>query len=109
MKNIYVDIDGTICTNTKPYDDARPLMDRIAEINKLYNLGHRITYWTGRGGFSGIDHTELTKAQLKGWGAKYHDLLVGHKPSFDLYICDKSINSDDYFNPHIDDCGMSHK
>ena len=26
------------------------------------------------------------------WGAKFHELRMG-KPSFDVYICDKSINA----------------
>ena len=36
--------------------------------------------------------------QLEDWGAKFHDLIVGEKPHFDLYICDKSVNSEAYFN-----------
>ena len=37
------------------------------------------------------------EAVLRDWGAKFHDLLVGDKPHFDLYICDKSVNSESYF------------
>ena len=46
---------------------------------------------------SGIDLKEFTKNQLKEWGAKYHDLDVGNKPHFDMYICDKSYNSESFF------------
>jgi len=99
MKVIYVDIDGTICTITPDnnYILAQPFPDRIEEINKLYDEGHEITYWTARGAISGRDWKTLTTEQLNEWGAKYHHLVVGNKPHFDMYICDKSVNSDDFF------------
>jgi len=96
--NIFVDIDETICTGGYPYTDAQPIADRINKVNALYDAGHNITYWTGRGGHSGIDFTDLTTEQLDKWGCQYHDLIVGQKPTFDLYICDKSINSEVFFN-----------
>ena len=48
---IYVDIDETICfyNGERNYPDAVPNMDNIAKINKLYDEGHEITYWTARG------------------------------------------------------------
>ena len=106
-KIIYVDIDGTICTqkNNPDFDDQpidysniKPIPDRIRQINELYDKGHTIVYWTARGCRSGIDHTELTKDQLMQWGAKHHRLEVGNKPHFDMYICDKSWNSEDFFH-----------
>ena len=107
-KTIYVDIDGTICENRDDirkedidtpvhYKDVNPYLDRINVINDLYDEGHTIVYWTARGCVSGDDYTELTRDQLMQWGAKYHDLQVGNKPHFDMYICDKSYNSESYF------------
>jgi len=108
--NIYVDIDETICTGGFPYNSCVPIKGRIDKINALYENGDRITYWTARGGRSGHDFTQITKAQLGIWGAKYHELIMGNKPSFDLYICDKSINADEYFNGQKREmCGMSNK
>ena len=93
----YVDIDGTICCNTQgKYHSAEPYRDRIEKINKLYDEGHTIVYWTARGSNTGLDWTELTGQQLEKWGAKHHSYIVG-KPHFDIYICDKSINSETYF------------
>ena len=61
----YVDIDGTICQNTQgKYDQAVPDMERVAQINKLYDEGHTIVYWTARGSNTGIDWTDLTKEQI---------------------------------------------
>tara|TARA_Y100000310_G_scaffold81051_1_gene77687 strand:- start:1020 stop:1388 length:369 start_codon:yes stop_codon:yes gene_type:complete len=95
---IYVDIDGTICTSTNGnYKEAEPLFNNIKKINKLYDRGNTIIYWTARGSITGIDWTELTTIQLKEWGAKYHKISL-NKPHFDLYICDKSINSNTFFN-----------
>ena len=95
---IYVDIDETICdyeTNrdtSKPgdYSKARPISQNIEKINKLFNEGHEITYFTARGSLSGIDYFQLTEKQLKEWGALYHHLSVGEKPYFDLIIDDKA-------------------
>jgi uncharacterized HAD superfamily protein len=88
---IYVDIDGTICTDEKGiYGDAKPRQEQIDKINKLYDEGNSIIYWTARGSVTGIDWYGLTKKQLTLWGCKYHDLRVGNKPHYDLFICDKS-------------------
>ncbi len=71
--------------------------NRIAIINKLYDEGHTIVYWTARGTTWKGDWAELTKQQLKEWGAKYHELSIGNKPRFDMYICDKSFQADAWF------------
>jgi hypothetical protein len=96
---IYVDIDETICyyKGERKYPDAMPIHERIKKINNLYESGHEITYWTARGTFTKIDWFEITKKQLKEWGCKYHHLSVGDKPNYDLLICDKAINSEEYF------------
>ncbi len=91
--NIYVDVDNTITeTSGMDYQNAKPIYDKIEMINKLYDLGHTITYWTARGSVSGIDFYNLTKSQLDNWGVKYHNFMVG-KPAFDLLIDDKTINN----------------
>ena len=104
---VFVDIDGTICDqldrpdfddSDKDYANRKPYTKRIKEVNELYYAGAHITYWTARGTHSKIDHYELTKNQLKEWGALYHDLQVGNKPHFDMYICDKSYNADEWFD-----------
>jgi hypothetical protein len=96
-QNIYVDIDNTITfTIGMDYKYSIPRKDRIDIINKLYDDGNIITYWTGRGTVSGFDWTILTKNQLNNWGAKYHNLLLG-KPAYDIFIDDKSFNSENYF------------
>jgi hypothetical protein len=98
---LYVDIDGTICTNTNgDYKRATPLAKRIKKMNELYDSGNTIIYWTARGTVTQINWLELTKKQLVKWGVKYHDVRVG-KPHYDLFICDKAINSDNFFTKGI--------
>ena len=103
MKKIFVDIDETICyyEGKRDYSLALPILKRIEKINKLFNEGNEITYWTARGSVTGLDWYKTTEGQLKEWGCKYHNLSVGEKPHFDLYICDKSINSNSFFNDKI--------
>jgi hypothetical protein len=94
----YVDIDGTICTNTEgDYQFAEPFKIRIALLNRLYDEGHEIHYWTARGSASGKDWTALTHQQLSDWGCKYTTLRLG-KPSYDVWIDDKAFNADEFFD-----------
>ena len=89
---VYVDIDETICFYLKDrnYPDAIPNRVNIDKINELYNQGNEITYWSARGTVTGIDWYKVTKKQLKDWNCKYHDLILGKKPDYDLLICDKT-------------------
>ena len=98
-----VDIDGTICDTPQDqlgssmYGESQPLYDRIEKINALYDQGHTIYYWTARGSATGIDRTAITESQLQQWGAKYHKLMLG-KPVYDIWIDDKAINSENFFD-----------
>lgn len=87
---IYVDIDGTICDTYGGYLKATPIKSHIDKINKLYDEGNEIIYWTARGQTTGMDWSILTEKQLKQWGCKYHSLIMNQKPNYDLLICDKS-------------------
>ena len=96
-----VDIDQTICDTPKiglshDYENARPFKHRIDKINKLYDQGHTVIYWTARGSGSLIDWTELTNKQLKDWGCKFHEVRLG-KPSYDVWIDDKAFSDTEFF------------
>lgn len=107
---IYVfDIDGTICNNTYGnYEHASPFINRIEFINKLYDEGNKIVFFTARGmkTFNGdIDEVykkyfNLTESQLRLWKVKYHELRLG-KPQGDIYIDDKGANDEDFFRANI--------
>ena len=93
--NIYVDIDETICyyEGEREYQYAIGIPENIEKINKLYDEGNTITYWTARGSVHKDRipvYEALTLYQLYAWEAKFHYLIVGEKPAYDLIICDKS-------------------
>lgn len=96
---VYVDIDETICISPedRDYNKAVPIEKNIKKINKMYDNGDRIVYWTARGTGSGIDWRLVTENQFLKWGVKYHELHLG-KPIYDLFIDDKNINSETFFN-----------
>lgn len=96
---IYVDIDETICKSpeNRDYSKAVPIQKHINKINEMYDNGDTIIYWTARGTGSGIDWRGVTEKQFLEWGVKYHDLKFG-KPIYDLFIDDKNINSEEFFD-----------
>lgn len=105
-KKYCFDLDNTLCfTKGNDYDSCTPNNERIKIVNDLYNTGNEITIFTARGmgtykgNVSQVYYNlfELTKQQLISWGIKHHNLILG-KPSYDLLICDKAINSEDWFN-----------
>lgn len=104
MKFVF-DLDGTLCTITDgDYLRAQPIQLRIEKVNKLYDRGNNIVIMTARGmGRSNGDiniakslFEELTKTQLKEWGVKFHQLILG-KPAADYYIDDKGVNDVEFF------------
>lgn len=90
------DCDGVICnTQGADYESSTPNEGNINRINALYDEGHRVIVFTGRGTKSGIDWRELTEKQFKEWGLKYHELIFG-KPNFDIFIDDHAYNIKDF-------------
>jgi len=97
---IYVDIDDTICYRKGydlDYNNSIPYEDRIKKINDLYYKNNTIIYWTARGTKTGINWFKITLEQLNKWNCKFHELRM-NKPIYDLFIDDKNINSNEYFN-----------
>jgi FMN phosphatase YigB (HAD superfamily) len=102
-KIIIFDIDNTLCkTKELNYKKSKPLKSRIKTLNKLYDNGHIIKIFTAR--YMGKHNGDIplikkkyykkTIDQLKKWGVKFHELIMG-KPVFDIFIDDKSYNTKD--------------
>ena len=103
------DLDGTLCTlevdgmkegsakDKFQYMKAKPIQERIAFVNRLYDAGHTIIIETARGNVSGIDWYNSTENQLETWGLKFHTLRTGVKHAADIYIDDKALNADEFF------------
>ena len=80
IKNYLIDIDGTICDdipNEQPelMKSAMLFPDALKTLNKWYNEGHIITFFTSRL----EEHRQVTEEWLKKNGFKYHALLM-NKP-----------------------------
>jgi len=78
VKNYLIDIDGTICDdipNEEPERMATAALypDALDTVNKWYNEGHIITFFTSRL----EEHREVTEEWLKQNGFKYHGMLMG--------------------------------
>jgi hypothetical protein len=91
-KVFVIDIDGTICSQDGAnYQNAEPFPSVIRKVNKLYDAGHKIIFFTARGSTTGTDWRKLTLEQLKLWGVRYHQLELG-KPFGHYYVDDKSMS-----------------
>jgi len=102
QKVVLVDIDETICfySNKRSYDLAEPNKENIDKINRLYDEGWYVIYWTARGSSEeskklGRCYYDFTLKQLQDWGCRFHELSTGTKgkylkPHYDLLIDDKA-------------------
>lgn len=78
VKNYLIDIDGTITEDVPNEEPERmgtvePFPDALEVMQKWYEEGHIITFFTSRT----EDHREVTEAWLKKHGIPYHGLLMG--------------------------------
>ncbi|RMF29587.1 MAG: phosphoheptose isomerase, partial [Bacteroidetes bacterium] len=78
VKNFLIDIDGTICDDIPNEEPERmvtalPYPDALKIINKWYDEGHIITFFSSRT----EQHREITEEWLQRHGFKYHGLLLG--------------------------------
>jgi hypothetical protein len=78
VKNYLIDIDGTITDDVPNEEPERmatcePFPDALVTLNKWYDQGHMICFFTSRT----EAHREVTETWLKKHGFKYHSLLVG--------------------------------
>ena len=88
------DVDGVICVDfCGDYENAEPIKENIFLLNKLYDKGVEVVYFTARGSENGVDWHDLTVNQFRKWGVKYSDILFG-KPAADFYLDDKGYNVD---------------
>ncbi|PHS62843.1 MAG: phosphoheptose isomerase [Flavobacterium sp.] len=78
VKNYLIDIDGTICDDIPNEEPERMLTaavypDALKTLNKWYDEGHIICFFTART----EEHREYTEIWLKKHGFKYHSMLMG--------------------------------
>jgi uncharacterized HAD superfamily protein len=78
IKNYLIDIDGTVCDdipNEEPerMPHAKVYPDALETLNKWFDEGHIITFFTSRT----EAHRTVTEQWLKDNNFKYHGLLMG--------------------------------
>ena len=78
VKNYLIDIDGTVGEDIPNEEPERMLTaevypDALKTVNKWYDEGHYICFFTSRT----ENHREYTQIWLKKHGFKYHSLLMG--------------------------------
>jgi hypothetical protein len=78
IKNFLIDIDGTICDDIPNEEPERmltcaPYPDALETINKWYDEGHIITFFTSRT----EEHREITETWLKEHDFRYHGMVMG--------------------------------
>ncbi len=78
IKNYLIDIDGTVCEDIPNEEPERMRTaglypDALETVNKWYQEGHIITFFTSRT----EEHREVTETWLHENGFKYHGLLMG--------------------------------
>jgi hypothetical protein len=78
VKNYLIDIDGTVTEDVPNEEPERmatcePFPDALATLNRWYDKGHRICFFTSRT----EDHRKVTEEWLNKHGFKYHSLLMG--------------------------------
>jgi hypothetical protein len=78
IKNYLIDIDGTICDDIPNEEPERMLTagvypDALATLNKWYDEGHIIFFFTSRT----EEHRAYTETWLKQHGFKYHGMVMG--------------------------------
>lgn len=99
VKNYLIDIDGTICDDIPNEEPERMLTakvypDALVLINKWYDEGHIITFFTSRL----EEHRAYTEQWLKDNKFNYHGIMFG-KPRGGNYhwIDDRSVKATRFF------------
>jgi len=102
MKTYIFDIDGTIMeqkTETT-YHLAKPFKQMIKKINKLYDDGNKIYFYTARP----MEDAVFTNVQLTKLGLKFHHIFfgkpVGESPETTFYIDDRSMTPDKFMEEY---------
>ncbi len=109
-KNFLIDIDGTICDDIPNEEPERMVTakvypDALEILNKWYDEGHIITFFTSRT----EDHREVTEAWLAKHGFKYHGMLMGKPRGGNYHWIDNHLVKATRFKGKFTDLVMARK
>lgn len=103
-RNFLIDIDGT-CGEDIPNEQpermatAEAFPDAIEQVNKWYDEGHQICFFTART----EEHREVTETWLSENGFRYHTLLMGKPRGGNYHWLDNHIVRATRFNGRFTD------
>ncbi len=104
VKNYLIDIDGTI-TDDVPNEEpermvtCQPYPDALDILNKWFDEGHIITFFTSRT----EEHRTVTETWLKKHGFKYHGLLMNKPRGGNYHWIDNHMVRATRFKGHFTD------
>ena len=110
IKNYLIDIDGTI-TDDVPNEEPEkmvtcmPFPDALETLNKWFDEGHIITFFTSRT----EEHREATEIWLKKHGFKYHGMLMGKPRGGNYHWIDNHLVKGTKFNGKFTDLVVKKK
>jgi len=104
VKNYLIDIDGTITDDVPNEEPERmvtcePFPDALGILNKWYDQGHIITFFTSRTEV----HRAVTEAWLNKHNFKYHGLLMGKPRGGNYHWIDNHMVRATKFNGNFTD------
>lgn len=104
VKNYLIDIDGTITDDVPNEEPERmvtcePFPDALEILNKWYEEGHIITFFTSRT----EEHREVTETWLSKHNFKYHGLLMNKPRGGNYHWIDNHIVRATRFNGKFTD------
>ena len=104
VKNYLIDIDGTITDDVPNEAPERmatclPYPDALATLNKWFDEGHIITFFTSRT----EEHRPVTEKWLEKHGFKYHGILFGKPRGGNYHWVDNHIVKATKFNGKFTD------
>jgi len=110
VKNYLIDIDGTICDDIPNEEPERMVTaevypDALEILNKWYDEGHIITFFTSRT----EAHREVTEAWLNKHGFKYHGMLMGKPRGGNYHWIDNHLVKATRFKGKFTDLVMARK
>lgn len=110
IKNYLIDIDGTITDDIPNEEPERmvtcmPFPDALETLNKWYDEGHVITFFTSRT----EEHREITENWLKKHGFKYHGMLMGKPRGGNYHWIDNHLIKGTRFNGKFTDLVIKKK
>lgn len=99
MKNLLIDIDGTICDDIPNEEPERmltalPYPGALKMVNQWFEQGHIVSFFTSRT----EEHREITEKWLHKNGFKYHNIIMNKPRGGNYHWVDNHIVKATRFN-----------